>query len=111
MDIQNKSGIAIVDDTSRLVGTTTGKDLGLFLRTPSLAVLNLPIFEHLQKIRSEQVDIKVPCISVFERDSISRAVALISATRVHRIFVVDDETHYRPVRVISISDVLKYLMK
>jgi len=105
------SGIALVDNANRLVGTTTGKDLGLFLKNPTLAALNLPIFEHLQNIRSELIDIKTPCIAVFLHDKLSRAVALLAATRVHRVFVVDSEEHYRPVRIISITDILHYLTK
>jgi len=110
LDLKNKSGIALVDGDNRLVGTTTGKDLGLFLKNPTLATLNLPIFEHLQKIRAQLIDIKTPCISVFSSDKLSRAVALLAATRVHRVFVVDNETHYRPIKVISITDILNYLI-
>jgi len=76
------------------------------LKEPTLAALNLPIFQHLQKIRAERIDIRAPCISVFEHDRLSKAVALLAATRVHRVFVVDDEEHYRAIRVISISDIL-----
>jgi len=110
LDSKNKSGIALVDNEGRLVGTTTGKDLGLFLKNPTLATLNSPIFEHLQKIRAQLIDIKTPCIAVFERDSLVRAVALLAATRVHRVFVVDNEEHYRPVKVISITDILNFLL-
>jgi len=110
MDQKKRSGVALVDETGRFVGTTTGKDLGLFLENPSLAALNLPIFEHLQIIRQKQTDIKSPSISVFDHDRISRAIGLIAATRVHRVFVVDSEKDFRPVRVISITDIL-YLME
>jgi len=110
LDMKNKSGIALTDNDGRLVGTTTGKDLGLFLKNPTLATLNLPIFEHLQKIRAELINIRTPCISVFARDNLARAVALLAATRVHRVFVVSDEEHYRPVKVISITDILTFLL-
>jgi len=109
LDTKNKSGVALVDPTGRLVGTTTGKDLGLFLKLPTLAVLNRTIFEHLQAIRAQSIDIRSPCIGVFEKDKLSRAIALLAATTVHRVFVMDDEANYRPIRVISISDILKYL--
>jgi len=111
MDQKKRSGVALVDETGRFVGTTTGKDLGLFLDNPSLAALNLPIFEHLQIIRQKQTDIKSPSISVFDHGRISRAIGLIAATRVHRVFVVDTEKDFRAVRVISITDILKYLME
>jgi len=110
MDQKKRSGVALVDESGRFVGTTTGKDLGLFLENPSLGALNLPIFEHLQIIRQKQTDIKSPSISVFDHDRISRAIGLIAATRVHRVFVVDNEKDFRAVRVISITDILKYLM-
>jgi len=111
LDLKNKSGIALVDNTGRLVGTTTGKDLGLFLKNPTLATLNQSIFEHLQHIRTtEIIDIKTPCIAVFPKDTLSRAIALIAATRVHRVFVVDNEEHYRPIRVISVTDILNFLL-
>jgi len=32
------------------------------------------------------------------------------ARRVHRVFVVDTEHDYKPIAVISIADVLNYLM-
>jgi len=102
--------VALIDETGRLVGSTSGKDLGLFLKNPTLAVLNLPIFEHLQKIRQELLEAKTPCIAVFLKDKLSRAVALLAATRVHRIFVVNDEASYNPVRVISLTDILRYLL-
>jgi CBS-domain-containing membrane protein len=110
LEKKNLSGVALVDEKGRLVGSTTGKDLGRFLKNPTLATLNLPIFEHLQKIRSELIDIKTPSIALFEKDKLSRAVALLAATRVHRVFVVDDEEHYKPIRVISLTDILHYLL-
>lgn len=109
LDAKNKSGVALVDETGRLVGTTTGKDLGLFLRKPSLAALNRPIFEHLQEIRAQSIEIRTPAIGVFGKDKLSRAIALLAATNVHRVFVVSDEASYTPVSVISITDVLKWL--
>eukprot|EP01128_Nolandella_sp_AFSM9_P009153 TRINITY_DN5789_c0_g1_i1.p1 TRINITY_DN5789_c0_g1~~TRINITY_DN5789_c0_g1_i1.p1 ORF type:complete len:354 (-),score=90.60 TRINITY_DN5789_c0_g1_i1:175-1236(-) len=110
MDKKQRSGIALVAPTGRLVGTTTGKDLGPFLQTPTLGALNLGVFEHLQAIRNKQDDIKTPAIAVFNKDKVSRAVSLLAATRVHRVFVVDGEEHYRPLRCISITDILNYLV-
>jgi len=111
LEKKNLSGVALVDENGRLVGSTSGKDLGLFLKNPTLAALNLPIFEHLQKIRSELIEIRTPSIAVFQKDKLSRAVSLLAATRVHRIFVVNDETYYSPVRVISLTDILRYLLQ
>jgi len=109
MEKQQKSGIAIVDNTGRLVSTTTGKDLGLFIKNPSMQALHNEIFEYLKIIRQQQIDIKSPCITVFSSDTVAKAVNLIAATRVHRIFVVDGEESFSPVAVLSITDILKFL--
>jgi len=111
MENNKRSGIALVDGTGKLVGTTTGKDIGLFLKSPHLSILHRTIFQHLQIVRSEMNDIRTPCIAVFENDPLSRAVGLLAATRVHRVYVVTSEEDYRPKAVISISDILRYLTK
>jgi len=110
LDSKNKSGIALLDETGKLVGTTTGKDLGLFLKNPSLAALNRPIFDYLKEIRANTIDIRTPAIAVFEKDKVSRAIALLAATSVHRVFVIHDEASYHPTRVISITDILVHLL-
>jgi len=109
MEQYKRSGIALTDGTGKLVGTTTGKDIGMFLKSPHLAILQRTIFQHLQLVRSEMNDIRTPCISVFITDPLSRAVGLLAATRVHRVFVVTSEQEYNPTKVISISDILRYL--
>jgi CBS domain-containing protein len=111
MDKKKRSGIALVDETGRLVGTTTGKDLGLFLSNPTLAALNMPIFDYLREVRSKQIDIKTPAIAVFGSDSVTRAAGLIAATSVHRVFVVDNEKNYKPIRAISITDLLNWFLR
>lgn len=72
----------------------------LIHRIPSTRCIDLASFQ-----------IKSPSIAVFEHDRVSRAIGLIAATRVHRVFVVDTEKSYRPIRVISITDILKYLLE
>jgi len=109
MDQNKRSGIAIVDSTGRLVGTTTGKDISLFIKSLSLEVLHRPISTHLQIVRSELNDIRTPCIAVFSHDSLSRAIGLLAATGVHRVFVVNSEAEYSPTKITSISDILRYL--
>jgi len=93
------------------VGTTTGKDLGLFMRNPSLEALHTNIFDYLKVIRQEQLDIyeKTPCIAIYNHDKLSKAVGLLAATKVHRIYVVD-EPNYAPVSVLSITDIFRFLI-
>jgi len=111
MDSHHRSGVALIDSQGRLVGTTTGKDLGLFIRNPTLPMLEqVSIFKFLGEIRAQLIDIKSPTIAIFEKDTLAKAIGLLAATRVHRVFVVDSEKDYRPIAVISITDILNHLL-
>jgi len=110
MEKLQKSGIAIVDELGKLVGTTTAKDLGLFMKNPTLQVLQGNVFDFLKTIRQDQIFERNPCISVMSSDKVSRAVGLLAATKVHRIFVVDNGDNFVPVSVLSITDVLKFIV-
>jgi len=111
MDSKGLSGVAITGHHGRLVGITTGKDLGLFIRNPSLSILQSPVFQFLAEIRDQTIDIRVPTIAVFPQDTLGRVIGVLAATRVHRIFLVDNETDYKPIAAISITDILRYLYK
>eukprot|EP01133_Synstelium_polycarpum_P014583 gene14583-17243_t len=54
MDVQRRSGVAITDDNGKLQGSTSSKDLKLFLNNPSTSELKLPITEFLTKIRQDK---------------------------------------------------------
>jgi len=107
MDHHQRSGVAVVDEHGVIVGNTSGHDLKLFIMRPSLAVLQQPIMQFLNQIRSLNIDIMVPVVTCAIRDHFPLALGKLAATRVHRVFIVDDE--YHPVRVISITDVLRYI--
>jgi len=94
-----------------MVGVTTGKDLKYFLKYPSHKALEMTIFENLKIIRSEEIDSRSLAISVFDHDSLKRAIHLIAATKVHRVFVIDNEMNFHPIRVLSITDILSYIVK
>jgi len=111
MDSKGLSGVAITGNHGRLVGITTGKDLGLFIKNPSLATLSSPVFQFLAEVRDQMIDIRVPTIAVFPHDSLGRAIAILAATHVHRVFLVDNEHDYKPIAAISITDILRYMYK
>jgi CBS-domain-containing membrane protein len=111
MDSKGLSGVAITGHHGRLVGITTGKDLGLFIKNPSLSILSSPVFQFLAEIRDQSIDIRVPTIAVFPKDTLGRAIGILAATRVHRVFLVDNEQDYKPIAAISITDILRHLFK
>eukprot|EP01125_Pyxidicula_operculata_P001133 TRINITY_DN1108_c0_g1_i2.p1 TRINITY_DN1108_c0_g1~~TRINITY_DN1108_c0_g1_i2.p1 ORF type:complete len:281 (+),score=40.29 TRINITY_DN1108_c0_g1_i2:817-1659(+) len=104
------SGIALVDSYGKITESTSAKDLGLFLANPNLSTFNQPIHSYLNEIRKRLVDIQTPCLTIFGHDSFSRAIGLMAATKVHRIFVVDNEHDFKPKRVISVTDILKFFL-
>eukprot|EP01113_Clastostelium_recurvatum_P043084 TRINITY_DN706_c0_g1_i3.p1 TRINITY_DN706_c0_g1~~TRINITY_DN706_c0_g1_i3.p1 ORF type:complete len:318 (-),score=89.33 TRINITY_DN706_c0_g1_i3:121-1074(-) len=107
MDSHHRSGVAVVDDRGALVGNTSGHDLKLFIKNPSVSVLNLPILTFLNQIRQLQIDIVNPAISSGVNDSFGHVIGKVAATRIHRIFIVDADN--RPVKVVSLTDILSYV--
>jgi len=111
LDKKKISGIALIDDTGRMVGVTTGKDLGLFLEYADIKLLEQPIGTYLKYIRSRSQNIlEVPAVAVFGKSKLVYAIGLIASTKIHRLFICDSEEAYRPVGVISITDILRYLV-
>jgi len=109
---QNKiSGVAIVTELGRMIGVTTSKDLKMFVKQPSLNLLRGPIFQNLKLIRLDDLDERSLSVSVFEKDTFKRTIEIMSATKVHRIFVMDNEKDFKPIRVISIFDILNYIIQ
>jgi len=107
MDQNKRSGVAVVDEAGMLVGNTSGADLKLFINTPSMSVLQIPIVQFLNQIRNQNIDIMVPVITVVPEDTFAHVIGKLAATRVHRVFVVDPKFH--PAKVISITDVLRFV--
>jgi CBS domain-containing protein len=59
-------------------------------------------------VQVRQHDLKAvhPAMSVTAKDTLSHVIGRLAAARVHRLFVVD---HGRPVSVISLTDILRYI--
>jgi len=112
MDNSKRTGIAVVDSHLQLVGNMSGKDLKLFIgSTNSYDVLTLPILTFLNKIREEKIDISMPSISALITDTLGYVIQKLASTRVHRIYIVNSDTDYRPIRVISLTDILRYIIQ
>jgi len=111
MDNKKISGVAVVNAQGKFVGNTSASDLKLFLKTLSLELLNKPIVEFLKIIRQDSIDIKSPTISCSSKDALDTAIQKLAATRIHKLFVADDSDGYKPSAVVSITDILGYLLK
>jgi len=111
MDKKKISGVAVVDNHGRFVGNTSASDLKLFMRTLSLDILARPTTEFLKIIRQESIEIKSPTISVSTHDSLVVAIGKLASTKIHKLFVADDQDGYKPLAVVSLTDILRYLLK
>jgi len=111
MDNRKISGVAVVDHSGRFIGNTSASDLKLFIKTLSLALLRQPIMEYLKIIRQESVDIVSPTISCSTKDTLAIVIAKLSSTKIHKIFVADDDKGFKPYCVVSITDIIRYLIK
>jgi CBS domain-containing protein len=110
MDNKKISGLAVVDEAGRFVGNTSASDLKLFMQTLSLEILKQPVSQFLNTLRQESIDIRVPTISVGSNDTVQTAISKLAMTKIHKLFVADDGDGYKPKMVVSITDILKYLM-
>jgi len=111
LDDTKKTGVPIVDQQGYLIGHISGRDLKLFIESScSYDVLRLPINAFLSKIRAESIDIRTPSISCNVNETLEMVIRKLAATRVHRIYVVNSSNDYTPIRVISLTDILKFVL-
>eukprot|EP01091_Cochliopodium_minus_P015072 TRINITY_DN5267_c0_g1_i1.p1 TRINITY_DN5267_c0_g1~~TRINITY_DN5267_c0_g1_i1.p1 ORF type:complete len:313 (-),score=114.67 TRINITY_DN5267_c0_g1_i1:113-1051(-) len=106
MDKHSFSGIAFVDNEGRLVGNISSRDIKAFVKQIDFHLLVSPVGEFIKHLRETDVNITHPTINCFDKNAFSFVIEKISATKVHRIFVVDGEEHFRPSIVVSLQDVL-----
>jgi len=115
---ENLSCVGIVDDSGRLVGNLSVSDLqGLHANYLSAAAtLGLRIVEFLRiknfMQKSGPVDInetlpELRAIAVRKEMLFRELLALISAKRVHRAFIIDNDS--KPLGVITLSDIIRSL--
>jgi len=108
LDDTGRSGMAVVDGNHHLVSNTSSSDIKLYLKYHEQ--LDQPILEFLNKIR--RLDITQPTrTNVFSckmEDSIYHVIGKLSATKAHRVFLVDE--NFRPEAVISLTDIIRLVL-
>ena len=117
MDQHRLSGIAIVDhDTGKLVGNTSAIDIKVAVRLDDHnnkeADMDMDVLSYLAAVRQEHATKQDTYPSAHVRESsstVGHAIRLLAKTGFHRVFVVDDQV--RPVGVISVTDVVQFVVK
>ena len=107
LEVSGVSGLAVVDSSGKLVGNTSAKDLKLFMLDRGSLSLDMAIMEYLSAIRQRELnDVAHPSCSVTLSSPIGHVIELMSATKYHRVFVVDPQG--RPIGVLSVTDILRF---
>eukprot|EP01103_Thecamoeba_quadrilineata_P005334 TRINITY_DN15148_c0_g1_i1.p1 TRINITY_DN15148_c0_g1~~TRINITY_DN15148_c0_g1_i1.p1 ORF type:complete len:308 (-),score=27.62 TRINITY_DN15148_c0_g1_i1:83-1006(-) len=111
MDDTRHSSLAIIDAQDHLVGNISARDLKLFIETDcSYELLKLPIVTFLSKLRNQEIDIRAPTMSVNLTETLGLLIGKLAATRVHRMYAVKSSQDYSPIRVISLTDTLRFVL-
>ena len=113
MDQHRLSGIAIVDsENGKLVGNTSASDIKAAVRLgqedDDCVDMSSDILSYLAQVRQRSTFDRYPSSHVHESSTVAHAVHLLAKTGFHRVFVVDEDI--RPVGVISVTDVIQYVV-
>jgi len=116
MDSKKLSGIAITNsETGRLIESTSGVDLKLFVRRQQRNRLQLdqPIMDFLAFMRQAESSRKthVPAVSISKKSTIAKLLGRFHATHSHRVFVSDDNDGHKPDAIISVSDIIRFCLQ
>ncbi|KNC47658.1 uncharacterized protein AMSG_03888 [Thecamonas trahens ATCC 50062] len=109
MDDHKITGIAIIDDDSgAIVSNISGKDLRKFIKNPTYQQLHMPVVEMIKALRqASQVDIATPAIVVYPTTLVHMIVKKLAATKVHRVYIVESESHFAPIGVVTQTSIIK----
>jgi len=65
----------------------------------------------LNQLRQDNVEDQAPTISCHSTSSLKTVIEKLYATKIHRLFVADDQTNYSPTKVVSLTDILRFMIK
>jgi len=111
------SGLAVVNDSGRLIDAISVSDLMLFtewiaggveMRFTDLTGLNKTVMEFLENSRAQrEVKSKKP-MTCPKGDRVCDAMENMLVNHVHRLFIVDAASH--PVSIVTYETVIKHLL-
>jgi CBS domain-containing protein len=113
MKTHHISGLAIVDRAGRLLANTSISDLKLAVRAASqnaqgrLTDLSIIEFQNAQRRAQNPLKTTAPVVCVTPTTTLAKCIGKMAATRMHRVFVVDQNK--KPVAVVSVADLIKFL--
>lgn len=112
LDSKRLSGIAVVDEDGKLVGTTSAKDIKRAVLDAGRTSMDMDILSYLASVRQSEAVTKkdkYPSVHVHDDATVEHVVNLIAKTGLHRVFVVDKDM--KPVGVVSFTDIINFVIK
>ena len=118
MNTHKFSSVALVEDDGSICGNISLSDVKLLFRKRSLGLLSHSCRSYIATVRQEEVRdmspshpeasiAKWPYWSVPANATLYDVILKMVATHSHHIFVID--AHKRPLRIVSVGDVLRAL--
>jgi len=111
------SGLAIIDDDSKIFSNLSGKDLRVIRGKDPLFKdshdyqfnrLMLPIHEFLSIERMNDINARSPIFSCGTNETLCSCLSKIISLKVHRIYIRDEKSF--PAGVISLRDIINELI-
>jgi len=104
------SGVPVLDIERKLMANVSARDLRSLQHDARLFKrLFHSVSEFVSAVRQSETDVMHPSISCTFDDSFQKVVLKMAATRIHRIYVIDE--HRCPVSVVSLHDVLLKILE
>jgi len=104
------SGLAVVDDSKKLIANISARDLRSIQQDARLFErLYYSVGEFVSHVRQANFRAIHPSICCTLDDTFQKIIMRIAAARIHRIYVVDESRHL--VSVISLHDVLAKILE
>jgi CBS domain-containing protein len=108
------SSLPLVDHANHLLGTISLTDIKYVFKGFKYNLLWNSCYQFISYVRNHQGLVedmgmdRYPVFDVREKDSLSRAMGKMGATRAHRVWVVNDQNKLSGV--VSLTDVLRALL-
>lgn len=101
------SAVPVLDNQGRVRGNVSARDARLIVSSKKIYnLLNMPISTYLSVVTDGAENSAVICKP---SDTLETVIKTLVFSRIHRIYVVDDDG--KPLRVVSLSNILRKFVK
>eukprot|EP01099_Mayorella_cantabrigiensis_P005310 TRINITY_DN4199_c0_g1_i1.p1 TRINITY_DN4199_c0_g1~~TRINITY_DN4199_c0_g1_i1.p1 ORF type:complete len:335 (-),score=68.21 TRINITY_DN4199_c0_g1_i1:86-1090(-) len=103
------SSLAVLSpEDGKLLSHLSATDIKVLVKEVLFTKIYTPVRSFIQASRAQETNEFPPAIYALESDTFGHLVELFQATKIHRLFIVDQNT--RPVRAVSLTDIIKVIM-